>query len=58
MARKTYQTEEIIKHLRTVEIEKAKEYQESLITQIVTGQLKVPCDQDVTKPEIEFANTL
>jgi hypothetical protein len=24
------------------EIEKAKEYQESLITQIVTGQLKVP----------------
>ncbi|MGV8134707.1 MAG: restriction endonuclease subunit S [Mangrovibacterium sp.] len=25
-----------------VEIEKAKEYQESLITQIVTGQLKVP----------------
>ena len=26
----------------TAEIEKAKEYQESLITQIVTGQLKVP----------------
>ena len=25
-----------------LEIEKAKEYQESLITQIVTGQLKVP----------------
>ena len=24
------------------EIEKAKEYQESLITQVVTGQLKVP----------------
>lgn len=31
------------------EIEKAKEYQESLITQIVTGQLKVPCNPDVTE---------
>ena len=32
------------------EIEKAKEYQDSLITQIVTGQLKVPaCNPDVTK---------
>lgn len=40
------------------EIEKAKEYQESLITQIVTGQLKVPCNPDVTKPESELAKTL
>ena len=32
------------------EIEKAKEYQESLITQVVTGQLKAPaCNPDVTK---------
>jgi len=40
------------------EIEKAKEYQESLITQVVTGQLKVPCNPDVTKPEAELAKTL
>lgn len=29
------------------EIVKIKEYQESLISQVVTGQLKVPCDLDV-----------
>ncbi len=40
------------------EIEKAKEYQESLITQVVTGQLKVPCDRDVTKRENQHAKTL
>ena len=28
--------------IQQVQIEKAKEYQESLITQVVTGQLKVP----------------
>ncbi len=33
----------------SIEIEKAIEYQESLITQVVTGQLKVPCNPDVTK---------
>lgn len=40
------------------EIQKAKEYQESLITQVVTGQLKVPCDTDVTKRENQHAKTL
>ncbi len=40
------------------EIIKAKEFQESLITQIVTGQLKVPSDQDVTKPKKELDKTL
>jgi type I restriction enzyme S subunit len=40
------------------EIQKAKEYQESLITQVVTGQLKVPCDPDVTKRENQHAKTL
>ena len=40
------------------EIEKAREFQESLITQIVTGQLKVPCDRDVTKRENQHAKTL
>lgn len=40
------------------EIQKTKEYQEGLITQVVTGQLKVPCDQDVTKPKLELSKTL
>lgn len=40
------------------EIQKAKEYQESLITQVVTGQLKVPCDTDVTKHENQYTKTL
>ncbi len=40
------------------EIEKAKEYQESLITQVVTGQLKVPFDPDVPKSENQYAKTL
>ena len=40
------------------EIQKANEYQESLITQVVTGQWKVPCDQDVTKPKLELSKTL
>lgn len=40
------------------EIEKAKEYQESLITQVVTGQLRVPCDPDVTERENKLAKAL
>lgn len=38
------ETDRIISKAKT-EIEKAKEYQESLITQIVTGQLKVPMSE-------------
>ena len=44
--------------MKLISLEKAKEYQESLITQVVTGQLKVPCDRDVTKRENKHAKTL
>lgn len=40
---------EQLKTAFAIERKKILEYQESLITQIVTGQLKVPCDGDVTE---------
>jgi len=38
------------------EIEKIKEYQESLITNIVTGKTKVVCDRDVTERNRKVKN--
>lgn len=38
-------------YLQQIQIEKAKEYQESLITQVVTGQLKVPATYGTNKGE-------